>query len=46
MIGELISDNAGMCRFHRAWGEPMAEQLLANHRGLPADYNERVKRLA
>ena len=46
MIGELLSDNAGMCRFHRQWGEPMAAILLARHRGLPEDYAARVTRLA
>lgn len=45
MAGELLSDNAGLCRFHRAWGEPMAAQLLTQHRELPDDYPERIVRL-
>lgn len=46
IIGELPSDNAGMCRFHRQWDEPMAGLLLTGHRGVPDDYPVQVTRLA
>ncbi|MCX7946481.1 MAG: hypothetical protein N2557_05875 [Hydrogenophilus sp.] len=46
MIGELLSDNAGMCRFHRQWGEAIIGELLARHRELPPNYRARVTRLA
>ncbi|NWG30843.1 MAG: aldehyde ferredoxin oxidoreductase [Rhodocyclaceae bacterium] len=38
MVYELISDNTGLCRFHRQWGEPMAGKLAWERFGLDIDY--------
>lgn len=37
MVYELVSDNLGMCRFHRQWTEPLAGELTHRHFGLTVD---------
>lgn len=37
MVYELISDNLGMCRFHRQWTEPLAGEITSGHFGLDVD---------
>jgi glyceraldehyde-3-phosphate dehydrogenase (ferredoxin) len=37
MVYELVSDNIGMCRFHRQWTEPLAEDITRGRFGLDAD---------
>ena len=38
MVYELISDNTGLCRFHRQWGEQMAGKLAWERFGIDIDY--------
>jgi len=28
LVGEMVSDNMGMCRFHRGWSEEMIPQIM------------------
>ncbi|RLJ65176.1 aldehyde ferredoxin oxidoreductase C-terminal domain-containing protein [Sulfurisoma sediminicola] len=37
MVYELVSDNLGMCRFHRQWTEPLAGEITRGHFGLDTD---------
>ncbi|MBL8968442.1 MAG: hypothetical protein JNG85_15670, partial [Spirochaetaceae bacterium] len=39
---ELAMDNAGLCRFHRAWGEEMMAEAVGAIYGLKAEYLEAV----
>jgi len=43
---ELILDNIGMCRFHRAWAEEMVPELIDHLYGLKEAYLETLSRLA
>lgn len=46
MVYELISDNVGMCRFHRQWTEPLANVLARDHFGLEVDFKRHHYELA
>lgn len=35
---ELVMDNAGLCRFHRAWGEEMMAEAIGSVYGLKDEY--------
>ncbi len=43
---ELILDNIGMCRFHRAWAEEMIPELVGHVYGMQEAYVEQVGKLA
>jgi len=43
---ELILDNIGMCRFHRAWAEEMIPDLVGYVFGMKEAYLESIGRLA
>ena len=43
LIGEMISDNMGMCRFHRGWSEEMIPEIVESLYGLGKEYLERIK---
>ena len=43
---ELILDNIGMCRFHRAWAEEMIPDLVGYVYGMKDAYLEKVGQLA
>lgn len=38
MTYELVSDNAGICRFHRQWSESLVDEILKSHYELDVDY--------
>ncbi len=38
MRKELILDNMGMCRFHRAWGEGMLPEIIGSLYGLKDEF--------
>ena len=38
MVRELYSDNNGMCRFHRGWGEEILPDLIEKHYGERIDF--------
>jgi len=40
--GELIMDNLGMCRFHRAWAEEMLPEIIGELYGKKEQYLEHV----
>jgi glyceraldehyde-3-phosphate dehydrogenase (ferredoxin) len=40
--GELVMDNLGMCRFHRAWAEEMLPEIIGELYGKKEQYLERV----
>ncbi|MBL8487788.1 MAG: hypothetical protein JNK22_11915 [Rhodocyclaceae bacterium] len=46
MVYELISDNVGMCRFHRQWTEPLANEIAREHFGLAVDFRRHHFELA
>jgi glyceraldehyde-3-phosphate dehydrogenase (ferredoxin) len=46
MVYELISDNVGMCRFHRQWTEPLAKVIAREHFGLDVDFKSHHYELA
>lgn len=43
MLNELVMDNMGVCRFHRAWAEDMIPDILDSLFGLKKEYLENVK---
>lgn len=43
MLLELVMDNMGVCRFHRAWAEDMIPDILESLFGLKKQYLENVK---
>jgi glyceraldehyde-3-phosphate dehydrogenase (ferredoxin) len=40
--GELVMDNLGMCRFHRAWAEEMLPEIVGKLFGMKELYLDRV----
>ncbi len=46
MVYEIMSDNGGLCRFHRKWGEPMLGILVNGRFGLSVDYKRHHYALA
>ncbi|HSW39181.1 MAG TPA: aldehyde ferredoxin oxidoreductase N-terminal domain-containing protein, partial [Acidobacteriota bacterium] len=42
MIGELLLDNAGICRFHRQWAEEMVPEIIGSLYGLKDEYVQRA----
>ncbi len=44
LMGELVMDNLGVCRFHRNWAEEMMPEIMASLYGLKEQYlkNNRV----
>jgi glyceraldehyde-3-phosphate dehydrogenase (ferredoxin) len=40
--GELVMDNLGMCRFHRAWAEDMLPEVVGKLFGLKQEYLDRI----
>ncbi len=38
MTYELLTDNSGICRFHRKWAETITDEILAAHYGLKKNY--------
>jgi glyceraldehyde-3-phosphate dehydrogenase (ferredoxin) len=38
MIAEVTLDNAGMCRFHRGWGEKLWPNIVCGHHQVEIDY--------
>lgn len=46
MALELISDNGGICRFHRQWAEQITGEILQSHYHLDVDFKAHQARLA
>ena len=46
LIGEMISDNMGMCRFHRGWSEEMIPEIVESLYGMGKEYLEKIKHTA
>lgn len=46
MVGELILDNFGLCRFHRQWAEEMIPEIVESLYGLKDKYLEKIKATA
>jgi glyceraldehyde-3-phosphate dehydrogenase (ferredoxin) len=46
MVAELMTDNAGMCRFHRGWSEKLWPEIVSSHLALPVDYQARHTEMA
>ena len=46
MVYELISDNCGICRFHRQWSEPLSGVILNDRFGLDIDFKAHHYELA
>lgn len=42
LIGELVMDNAGFCRFHRTWAEEMIPELVGTLYGLKDEFVHNV----
>ena len=42
LVGELVMDNLGMCRFHRQWAEEMLPEIMGSLFGLKEGYLEAV----
>jgi len=40
LMGELVMDNLGVCRFHRNWAEEMMPEIMASLYGLKKQYLE------
>jgi glyceraldehyde-3-phosphate dehydrogenase (ferredoxin) len=40
--GELVMDNLGMCRFHRAWAEEMLPDIVGKLFGMKEQYLDRI----
>jgi len=40
--GELVMDNMGMCRFHRAWAEEMLPEIVGKLFGMKEPYLDRI----
>ncbi len=40
LMGELILDNLGVCRFHRSWAEEMMPEIMDSLYGLKREYLE------
>jgi glyceraldehyde-3-phosphate dehydrogenase (ferredoxin) len=40
--GELVMDNLGMCRFHRAWAEEMLPEIVGTLFGMKEQYLDRI----
>ena len=40
--GELVMDNLGMCRFHRAWAEEMLPEIVGKLFGMKQEYLDRI----
>ncbi len=38
LVGELVMDNAGICRFHRAWAEEMIPDIVQELFGKKREY--------
>lgn len=38
MVYELVNDNVGVCRFHRKWSEPLADDIARGRFGLEVDF--------
>ncbi len=45
-IKEMYSDNNGMCRFHRGWGEQIIQDLVNESFGTSIDFFEHHRKLA
>jgi glyceraldehyde-3-phosphate dehydrogenase (ferredoxin) len=46
MIAEVTLDNAGMCRFHRGWGEKLWSEIVCGHYDVKIDYLDHHARVA
>jgi glyceraldehyde-3-phosphate dehydrogenase (ferredoxin) len=46
MIKELVLDNMGMCRFHRAWAEEMMPEIVGSLYGLEKEFLENTSKMA
>ncbi len=46
LLGELIMDNTGICRFHRAWAEEMVPDIIEELYGLRDEFMVSVRRTA
>jgi len=46
MIAEVTLDNAGMCRFHRGWGEKLWPTIVCGHHKVEIDYPDHHARVA
>lgn len=46
MVFELMNDNAGICRFHRKWSEPLVDEITKALFGLELDFKEHHFELA
>lgn len=46
LIGELVLDNLGFCRFHRQWAEEMGPEIIEALYGLKDRYMESVRQTA
>ncbi len=46
MIAEVTLDNAGMCRFHRGWGEKLWPEIVCGHYDVKIDYPDHHARVA
>lgn len=46
MVKELVLDNFGVCRFHRAWAEELLPELAENLLGIKENIEARHKKIA
>lgn len=44
-LKEMYSENTGVCRFHRGWGEKLLPKLLEESYGIKIDYDEHNKKI-
>lgn len=46
MVYELLTDNSGICRFHRKWSETITDEILIAHYDLDVDFKAHHYQLA
>ncbi len=46
LVGELIMDNIGICRFHRGWAEEMMPQIIGEIFGLEKEYMDNIQKIS
>ncbi len=46
LIGELVMDNIGTCRFHRGWAEEMMPEIMESLFGLKQQYLENIQTIS
>ncbi len=44
-VKEMYSENTGLCRFHRGWGEKIIPKLIEEAYGVKVDYEKHNKRI-